>query len=150
MGNDGIAHVDGMQQVPYHAVRVERNLVRGEAVAPLLEPFFLYRFDFRCGPVRIRRATGPRLQFNLVDNLAQHQLRVTDYGQVDRVLAVDILGVVGRLNHHLARRHSSRDQRLLEAGADAKYEVALGEKVVHHTGLGIAPSAEGKGMIFRE
>ena len=101
-------------------------------------------------PLALAGPLGPAWDFDLVDDLAEYELGVADDGEVDGVFGVDVGGVVGGLNHDLASGDGGGGEGLLEAGADAEDEVALGEEVVDHAGLGVAACAEGEGMVFGE
>ena len=143
--------VDRLHEVPDHAVRRDRHLVRGQLGHPLLEPGLAGRLDFRRRGAVAGRARACTEILDRVDELAQHQLGVAEDRVVGGVVLVEVALVVGGVDDALCRRDVRGHAVLGEAAPDAEDDVGLGQEVEdgpgHHAA---AAGAERQRVVLRE
>ena len=97
MGDDGVGDVDGVLQVPQHAVGAERRVVVGELRHPLLQPA-------RRAFALISAATAAASRRGLADGLADclDQRRERQLGVADEAVAGwHVLVDVGRIERRV-------------------------------------------------
>ena len=144
-----VVAVDGVHQVPHHAVGVERRLVGGAQRHPLLGVLILDPLHL-VHRAAAAVALGPGLTLDLLDHLREHQLGVADDRVVEVVVLVEVDGVDGALHHHLAAGDLSRGEVAGEARADAEDRVGLVEEVARHLGHRVGGRAQGERMVLGE
>ena len=123
---------DGVHEVPNDAVGAYRTRTVGELVLPFLNEGVSFPGHLG-GRVAVLTAVADDVAAG-VYHLAQHQLGVADDGVVDVVVLVDVGGIVGGVDHGLARRHGHHHVVPGEAGPDAEYYVGAAQEIHYRRG----------------
>ena len=130
MGNDRLGFIDGMLQIPQHAIRADRRVARRKFRHPFGKPGGFDRGDLRVRARRVARGAVEKLAAG-IDERAQGELRVAGETDLRTYRLVQVVGIAREMNDRFALRHFHRERVLGEAAAGAENNVGIIEEVAH-------------------
>ena len=130
VGDDGVVHVDGVLQVPEHAIGIERRVVVGELRHPLRQPLLVRGRDL--GRDRRRRRASAVTVLPISSSSASSTRPASPTRPILRVdILVEMVGIERGVDDGLALRHRDAEVGFGEGAADAEDDVGLGEEFRH-------------------
>ena len=147
--HNGVLRRNGVHEVPYYAVGTDRPRAVGQLVGPHIDEGVAFLSHLPDSGVVALAAVSHDFPASLY-HLAQHQLGVANYGVVNVVVLVDVGGVVGGLNHGLARRDGHYHIVAGEAGANTEDNVGAANEVNHGAGGSQGGGTQGQRVSLRE
>src|SRR5579859_6369022 len=148
MGDDGVLDVDGVLQVPEHAIRVERRVVARELRHPFRPPLLVRGRDL--GRDRAWIAIRCDGLADLFLQRVEHEAGVADETYPALDILVEVVGIERRMDDGFAGWHLDAEIGLGEGAADAEDHVGLGGKFRHRARHGQSAGAERQRMRLGE